>query len=838
MAVPDFLKRDTDNIIDSIEKQAAIYTPEWIFSREHMDIGSMLALLFADMMQDTVESFYGLPERYQIQFYNLLGAKQLPPTQARGHVTFSTVNDEVMGSYVEEGMEVSGSGESSEEVLLETLKEVYVSPARLKKLFYLDGKNDYISPPILPPFIPSGQDNRQSHVFYIGHDTVLPIMTEGELILDFHIPDNIRGKENIAFLQEKVCWFYQSCDGYVEFTAPRFEGGKVFLQKKRDMPGFYRTEIQGKENYWLKMEVKTMEPESRIEFPGLSLCAAGNRIEPELIYDGNMELYAEHFLPFGEQPYPYAELYIASNEVFSRKGAMISMNLEIELEEYDTRQNIPEMPLRWHTVMHKKEFDIPEPVNITVDSVIWEYYNGFGWAKLPGSTRYETLFREQPEDVKFIISFTCPDDLKPLLLSSGEYCCIRMRVVKMQNLYAMNGIYQSPCIKKLTLDYHYERGMVPQAAFTMNQLRMERLICSREFVPFYNDVPADRMFYLCFSKPLSEAGIRLLFMLDKENMSPVNRCRYEYYGKEGWDLLQVEDETLHLTQTGLVSFQRSHHFCKHTFFGQEGYWMRIVMENPDMEIPDIAGIYLNSTSVCAKEESGRQGNLPPGAVGKMERRIGFINQVTNYGAVFGGCDRESHVRAVRRMASTLRHQERAVTAKDYEDIVYGGVRDILQVCCFSGRDEKGDAAPGHITLAVLSPEDRSTSFTYWKERVYQCLKPYIDQRLYEEGRLHIVEPERVTLKVYMTAVVDKASPFYQMKETISQRINAFLDPVSGNFDGAGWKIGTLPTVMQIQNICNQIPNLLYVRNISMQDTSKGCYVLGIGKEHEIEVIPE
>lgn len=838
MAVPDFLKRETDNIIDSIEKQAAIYTPEWIFSEEHMDMGSMLALLFADMMQDTLESFYGLPERYQIQFYNLLGANQQPPTPARGYVTFSTVNDEVMGSYVEEGMEVSGSGENSEQVLLETLKEIYVSPARLKSLFYLDGKTDYISPPILLPFILSGQDNRQSHVLYVGHDTALPIMTEGELMLDFHIPDNIRGKKNIAFLQEKVCWSYHSSDGYVEFPNPRFEGGRVFLQKSRSMPSFCRTEMQESETYWIKMEVKTMEPESHIEFPGLSLCAAGTRIEPELIYDGNMELYAEHFLPFGEQPYPYAELYIASNEVFSRKGASISMNLEIELEEYDTRQNIPDMPLSWHTVMHKKEFDIPEPVNITVDSVIWEYYNGFGWTKLPGSARYENLFREQPEDVKFIISFTCPDDIKPFLLSSGEYCCIRMRVVKMQNLYAMNGIYQTPCIKKLTLDYHYEGGMAPQATFAVNQLRTKQLTCSREFIPFYSDFSADRMFYLCFSKPLSEAGIRLLFMLEKENMSPINQCRYEFYGKEGWSLLQVEDETFDLTQTGLVSFQQSHNFYKHTFFEEEGYWMRIVMENPDMDIPDIRGIYLNSTTVCTKGDSGKQGNLSSGAVDKMERHIGFINQVTNYGAVFGGCDREPYERAVRRMASTLRHQERAVTAKDYEDIVYGGVRDILQVCCFSGRDEKGEVAPGHIALAILSPEDESTSFTYWKERVYQCLKPYVDRRLYEEGRLHIVEPERVTMKVYMTAVVDKSYPFYQMKETISQRINAFLDPTTGNFDGKGWRIGTLPTVMQIQNICNQISGLLYVRSISLQDTSKGCYVLGLGKKHEIEVIPE
>lgn len=838
MTVPDFLKRETDNIIDSIEKRAAIHTPEWIFSREHMDMGSMLALLFADMMQDTLESFYCLPERYQIQFYNLLGANQLPPTTAKGYVTFSTVNEEVNGSYIDVGMELSGSGDDGEQVPLETQKEVYVSPARLNNMYYVDGNKDYISPPFLPPFVLSEQDNEQSHVFYIGHDTLFPLISEGELILDFQIPDNIRGQENKDFLKERISWSYYSSEGYVEFPTPRFEGSKVFLSKSREMPEFSRAQIQEIENYWIKLEVKEMEPESRVELPGLSLYSAGSRLSPELIYDGNLELYVDRFLPFGEQPYPYAEIYIASNEVFSRKGALISMNLELELEEYDTRQNIPEMPQYWHTVMHRKEFEPPKPVNITVDSVIWEYYNGFGWTKLSGTDCYETLFREQPEDVKFMISFICPDDLQPYLLSSGEYCCIRMRVIKMQNVYAQNGIYQSPCIKNLTLNYCYEKGTAPQNTFAVNGQRTEQLFCGKEYIPFYNNFAPERMFYLRLSKPLSEAGIRLLFLLEKDNMSAVNQCRYEFYSREGWKLLQVEDETFHLTQTGLITFCRAHDFHEQTFFGENGYWMRIVLENPDMELPDIKGIYLNSTSVTAKEGSGKKGNLPSGTVDKMERRIGFINQVTNYGSVFGGCDRESHEQAVKRMASTLRHRERAVTAKDYEDIVYGEVRDILQVCCFSGRDERGQVAPGHITLAILAPADESTSFSYWKERVYQCLKPHVNQQLYEEGRLHIVEPEWVSLKVYMTAVVDNSCPYYQMKDEISRKINAFFDPVTGNFDGKGWQIGTLPTVMQIQNMCNQIQNLLYVKSISMPDIESGYYVLGVGKGHEIEVIPE
>lgn len=843
MAVSDFSEKETNDTIKVIRERSAAYTPEWDFNMEQPDMGTVLAMLFADMMENTVRQFHKLPQSYRTQFYNLLGADRLPAGKAKGFVTFSTVNEEVQGSWVKAGEKVLGKTEDGETVTFKTQEDVYVSSARLSKVYYVDGRSDYISAPLAFPIKIRNGENRQSHVFYIGHDVLFCIKTEGEIILDFDWPRNRYGKEQENLLRNRITWSYYSKEGFVKFSDFQYKEGKVYLKKKKEMPPFERVELQGKNCFWLRMGIQNLEPESRIIFSKLSLSSIGNYLIPEIIYDGNMELDNEFFLPFGEHPYPYAEIYFSSEEVFSKKGALINLDFELEFLEYPGELHSLELPIKWRNIMHSSDFKEPEPVDIMIDSVIWEYYNGFGWTRIPDTRCYEAIFRERKEKQEVSVSFICPSDICSFLLSAKESYCIRIRICKMTNLYAMDGIYVVPCMKNLMLRYQYnENRLLPDYAYAVNQLKAEVLKCSREFAPFYNLFPDAEMLYLSFSKPLREEGIQILFVLEKGKADA--RYRYEYFGRGSWRALKAEDETMHFSRTGMITMYQEHSFEQQEFFGHEGYWIRIIREgrkekNERDGFTEITGIYMNSATVLEEKESGKKGNLPSGAIQAMERSIGFINKVTNYETITGGFDKETKTQAVKRVAASFRHQGRAVTAKDFEDIVYGGVRNILQVRCFPGRNEKGENAPGHITLAVLPETGIETGryFEYIKKGIYQYLMPYMDRRLYDENRLHIVEPEWVSMKLYMTVIAKDTIRIYQMREKITRKINAFIDPVTGNFDGRGWKIGILPSVLQIQNVCSQIEDILYIKNISLKDdTYKEGYVLGTGGTHEIDII--
>ena len=77
--------------------------------------------------------------------------------------------------------------------------------------------------------------------------------------------------------------------------------------------------------------------------------------------------------------------------------------------------------------MKRTDF-IPDPeYDIGIDEVIWEYYNGNDWRKLPESDRYSKVFRAASDQLerKTEITFNCPGDLTPVLVGAVEGRYIR-----------------------------------------------------------------------------------------------------------------------------------------------------------------------------------------------------------------------------------------------------------------------------------------------------------------------------------------------------------------------------------------------------------------------------
>lgn len=844
MGKTGFYQTSSESIIKQIQERAQVSVPEWKFDTEKPDMGTVLALLFADMMKESAKRFYQTLEQYPVYFYNLLDASLLPAKSAEGYVTFSTVNDEVAGVMVEEGTQVFAEGEDGGKLTFKTQEDVFVSPAELNHIFYINGSMDIISQPLSLPLRENQLENRQSHHMYIGHPYLFFIDTEGEIVIDFHFLSSAHEKELEKYITEQISWSYSGGEGFVEFSNLRYEQGKLYLYKKEHLPAFKKKNLQGRDYFWICAKIKKMTPLCRITFPQFSILSAGDYIVPELIFNGDMELDQDSFLPFGEHPYTFAELYIGSAEVFYKKGAQIKICFDLTFEKIPGELVSPEIPIYWRSIMHQSEFKEKKQVDITINTVIWEYYNGHGWTKIPGSKRYESIFAQQGNQQRKTVEFLCPEDIYPFFVSARETGCIRMRITKMSGNYVMDGIYIVPHIKNITLHYKYgECGKKPEYVYAVNELIERQMPCDRECVPFYNDFPGKSMLYLAFSKPLDEEMIHLLVVLEQQSERKKCLYNYEYYSKQGFQPLKADDETDFFSRTGSLIWEAQHHFVKQSFFGYEGYWIRFLTEERENEpfagFMDIQDILPDSVMAFAGQESGRHGNVKAGAVHIMERSIGFINKVTNSREFIGGCDKEDIVHAKIRNASSLRHLERAVTVKDFEDIVYGNIRNVRQVKCFSGKNEKGEKAPGHITVAVLFDKEEEHYFNQRREEIRKFLTLYTSEQLWQEGRIHIVKPEKVGLKVYVTVVIEPSAKHYRVKEKIKKRINDFIDPVTGNFDGKGWSIGELPSAMQVQNICNQIEEVVYVKSTSLkEETGRGTYSLGTADEHEIEIFTE
>lgn len=128
-----------EKVTERIGELAAAYTPEWRFSVEQPDMGSSLALLFAEFMDETLKAFSELPESHRMHFFNCLGAELLPGTPAVGFMTFDLIKPDMPPAVIPKGTGVEGEGTDGNKVQFETLKEVAVSPSRVDPEAY-DGE--------------------------------------------------------------------------------------------------------------------------------------------------------------------------------------------------------------------------------------------------------------------------------------------------------------------------------------------------------------------------------------------------------------------------------------------------------------------------------------------------------------------------------------------------------------------------------------------------------------------------------------------------------------------------------------------------------------------------
>ena len=69
-----FEPQSAEDIENKIEKYRKSYAPEWTFDRENPDAGSVIAQIFARQIEENNRLMSLMPERYHLEFVNMLDA--------------------------------------------------------------------------------------------------------------------------------------------------------------------------------------------------------------------------------------------------------------------------------------------------------------------------------------------------------------------------------------------------------------------------------------------------------------------------------------------------------------------------------------------------------------------------------------------------------------------------------------------------------------------------------------------------------------------------------------------------------------------------------------------
>lgn len=238
-------------------------------------------------------------------------------------------------------------------------------------------------------------------------------------------------------------------------TVVAEEGGLHFV--KEDLIP-QKSSLYQKEGYFLVLEEKEELPDLYIS--RITLEMTREKILPEKLLVNGISAPIGSVHPFGKPLQLYQEFVIVSGEAFTKKGARITLDFELDYDIYEENLEIPETDLEYKVIMKKpkKALEI-QAAQVFADYVVWEYLSRTGWKQIWREEHIAVMFHGNQEG-HMTLSFLCPEDMEddPELIRQGT---VRARLMRAENIYKVPAVYKCPRITGLNLSYAYEKERLP-----------------------------------------------------------------------------------------------------------------------------------------------------------------------------------------------------------------------------------------------------------------------------------------------------------------------------------------------------------------------------------------
>ncbi len=628
MKIQKYDGRTREDILQQIAQKAECYVPEWKFDPTHPDAGTALALIFTDLFSETVKRYDRIPEKLRREFFARQNIKMLPALPAEGYAVFSLSSHEFGGTMVPEGTVLTGPhGGKEENTVYETTETFFVTPAKLSHLIYIDGRQDYIEKkdPDHPffPFSPETKTDRE-HVLYLCQNDVLHISGTARIRLTLKTGGTGPHREKNDWMNDSGAFriSYGTKDGFIEFQNHGFVQETLLLSLAFGQPEPEKTTLFGKNGYWICC--RCLHPWNRepLFVQDIRLSSERNDIRPDVITNNTGEQPDTGFLPFGEYPALFGECYFASEEALGKPGAQIRLTFLLDYEKVPLDNSIP-VERKWKILMKRADFTPDPQYDITIEQVVWEYYNGNGWSRLPVKEQNQYLFNgscvKAGEEVN--LTFFCPADAALLTWQSAPTRYIRTRILRMNNLFRPKGTYITPVLHNVRFHYSYpseerqpdfamacnhgEHSPAPAYLFQKPLSKTAR----GAWNVFSGRPEKENTLYLGFDRPLSQGPVSL-FCAVAPGLSGTRARRpvltFAYRRRDRFEPLSVIDQTDGLQKSGCLTFPGKEDFAPYPICGETAYWIRMTLKSdlPETDThfsPKIQGLYLNTGKILAAE---------------------------------------------------------------------------------------------------------------------------------------------------------------------------------------------------------------------------------------------
>jgi len=230
-----------------------------------------------------------------------------------------------------------------------------------------------------------------------------------------------------------------------------------------------------------------------------------------------------------------------------------------------------------------------------------------------------------------------------------------------------------------------------------------------------------------------------------------------------------------------------------------------------------------------RQGGGTIGNVGANALTVLKSSIPYVSEVTNRQTAAGGIDPETLDAARFRAPLTIKTQDRAVTAADFEFLAKEADRRVARARCIPVRLEGSGSSvpPGTVELLIvpLVPPDHPRTIESLQPRpeLLEAVREYLDDRRLLGTQLVVDGPGYVGVSIEATILVQRHRSSDEVRANVAARIREYLDPLLGGPDGTGWPFGRDLYLSEMQSVVQAVSGVEYTQDVTLYqvDTQSG-----------------
>lgn len=580
--IPKIDSRGYEDILKEIAQLAKKHTPEWKFSPDEPDAGTALACIFARRTAETIEKFNRTPLNHRRSFYNMLGAAALPAVPASGYVQFRLSGISKDSVLVKEGFKLFSPviDEQGTRLIFETTRDAWLAPVCVKETIYSEPSQDLLCfwDEREKVFEPSIRSNSNKRSLSFSHELLSTITEVCRLYMTISGVDGERWAERLG--DPELARFSRITDGGEEEIDCFNEKGRIRIAA----PACEK----------IRAEIKSIDAFEGLFFGGINIAFEGRNIKPDNIFvNGELET-DDTFYAFGEAPAVYDSVYIECAAAFAKSGAEVTLAFDVDFEAVPLGE-IPEPEIPNKLFVKKSDVRPLERKKITIDEAVWEYWNGTGFAALQGLEGYKNIFSGIDEfgavvkKSRYELKFVCPPDISPVLVGAAERLCVRARIKRMKNAYAIPSENYLPRIRNVRVSYKFDKPLaVTDMEITNN---CEKTSVPRAF-PF-TKLP-DKALYIGLDS--SARNFTLLVCQDVPS-DALDLADWSVLTDNGWESVKPQTSA---ELAGFFGFELKAAPTQSSIFGRTAYWLKA--ELPCDDSISLGDLLVNCVPVTQREE--------------------------------------------------------------------------------------------------------------------------------------------------------------------------------------------------------------------------------------------